>query len=100
MIDLFKIKEDFSFLVKEAEPWTLTQFVMWLDLKLSEFKTKGYMILGEIYSHYKCIRVVKNCISGVMVDMLVLSEAHRGFESQSGQSKELVFAPSPLSIQY
>lgn len=46
MIDLFKIKEDFSFLVKEAEPWTLTQFVMWLDLKLSEFKTKGYMILG------------------------------------------------------
>ncbi|XP_063424311.1 uncharacterized protein LOC134708014 isoform X4 [Mytilus trossulus] len=47
MIDLFKIKEDFSFMVKEAEPWTLTQFVMWLDLKLSEFKTKGYMVLDH-----------------------------------------------------
>jgi hypothetical protein len=31
---------------KEAQPWTLTQFVMWLDLKLSEFKIKGYMVLG------------------------------------------------------
>jgi len=46
MIDLCKIKEDFSGLVKEAQPWTLTQFVMWLDLKLSEFKIKGYMVLG------------------------------------------------------
>ena len=47
MIDLSKIKEDFSVLVKEAQPWTLTQFVMWLDLKLSEFKIKGYMVLGK-----------------------------------------------------
>ena len=46
MIDLCRIKEDFSVLVKEAQPWTLTQFVMWLDLKLSEFKIKGYMVLG------------------------------------------------------
>ena len=48
MIDLCKIKEDFSVLVKEAQPWTLTQFVMWLDLKLSEFKIKGYMVLGRL----------------------------------------------------
>ena len=48
MIDLCKIKEDFSGLVKEAQPWTLTQFVMWLDLKLSEFKIKGYMVLGML----------------------------------------------------
>ncbi|XP_052093975.1 uncharacterized protein LOC127730005 isoform X2 [Mytilus californianus] len=47
MIDLCKIKEDFSGLVKEAQPWTLTQFVMWLDLKLSEFKIKGYMVLDH-----------------------------------------------------
>ncbi|CAC5403430.1 unnamed protein product [Mytilus coruscus] len=47
MIDLSKIKEDFSVLVKEAQPWTLTQFVMWLDLKLSEFKIKGYMVLDH-----------------------------------------------------
>ena len=53
MIDLCKIKEDFSGLVKEAQPWTLTQFVMWLDLKLSEFKIKGYMVLGMYM--YKCM---------------------------------------------
>ncbi|XP_021369586.1 uncharacterized protein LOC110460779 isoform X4 [Mizuhopecten yessoensis] len=47
MLDLSKIKEDFSFMVKEAQPWTLTQFVMWLDLKLSEYKIKGYMVLDH-----------------------------------------------------
>ncbi|XP_069120399.1 uncharacterized protein [Argopecten irradians] len=47
MLDLSKIKEDFSLMVKEAQPWTLTQFVMWLDLKLSEYKIKGYMVLDH-----------------------------------------------------
>ncbi|KAJ8307159.1 hypothetical protein KUTeg_015243 [Tegillarca granosa] len=47
MIDLWKVKENFSSLVVETEPWTLAQFVMWLDLKISEYKIKGFMVLDH-----------------------------------------------------
>ncbi|KAK3595083.1 hypothetical protein CHS0354_043184 [Potamilus streckersoni] len=47
MLDLHKIKADFADLVLQVQPWTLTQFVMWLDLKIAEFKVHGYMALDQ-----------------------------------------------------
>ncbi|KAL3837593.1 hypothetical protein ACJMK2_022940 [Sinanodonta woodiana] len=47
MLDLHKIKADFAALVLQVQPWTLTQFVMWLDLKIAEFKVHGYMALDQ-----------------------------------------------------
>lgn len=44
-LDLHTVKEDFSVMVQKVQPWTLSQFVMWLDLKVAEYKVHGYMIL-------------------------------------------------------
>ena len=46
MADLGQLKKDFSQLVLKVPQWTLTQFVLWLDLKVAEFKVNGYMVLG------------------------------------------------------
>ena len=45
-MDLCQIKKDFSQMVLQVPQWTLTQFVLWLDLKVAEYKVNGYMILG------------------------------------------------------
>lgn len=44
-LDLHTVKEDFALMVQKVQPWTLSQFVMWLDLKVAEYKVHGYMIL-------------------------------------------------------
>ncbi|GAB1611132.1 probable serine/threonine-protein kinase DDB_G0282963 [Argonauta hians] len=44
-LDLHTVKEDFADMVQKVQPWTLSQFVMWLDLKVAEYKVHGYMIL-------------------------------------------------------
>ena len=46
MSDLGQLKKDFSQLVLKVPQWTLTQFVLWLDLKVAEYKVNGYMVLG------------------------------------------------------
>ena len=50
MSDLCQIKKDFSQLVLQVPQWTLTQFMLWLDLKVAEYKVNGYMVLGA-YIH-------------------------------------------------
>lgn len=50
MLDLHTVKEDFSVLMFQVQPWTLAQFVMWLDLKVAEYKVNGVMDLGN--HHY------------------------------------------------
>lgn len=47
MMDLCQIKKDFSQMVLQAPQWTLTQFVLWLDLKVAEYKVNGYMVLDD-----------------------------------------------------
>lgn len=49
VVALPKIKEDFANIVESItlQPWTLLQFIVWLDLKLAEYKINGYMVLGE-----------------------------------------------------
>lgn len=34
-------------MVLQAPQWTLTQFVLWLDLKVAEYKVNGYMVLDD-----------------------------------------------------
>ncbi|KAL5009853.1 hypothetical protein ScPMuIL_012158 [Solemya velum] len=47
MLDLHTVKEDFSVLMVQVQPWTLAQFVMWLDLKVAEYKVNGVMDLDD-----------------------------------------------------
>lgn len=47
MSDLGQLKKDFSQLVLKVPQWTLTQFVLWLDLKVAEYKVNGYMVLDD-----------------------------------------------------
>lgn len=52
MLDLGIVKKDFSSLVGNVHPWMLSHFVMWLDIKVAEYKVYGHMVLGllKIYS--------------------------------------------------
>ncbi|KAJ8307095.1 hypothetical protein KUTeg_015179 [Tegillarca granosa] len=45
--DLMNVKHEFTSLIQEVQPWILSHFVMWLDLKVAEFKVYGYMILDQ-----------------------------------------------------
>ncbi|XP_033732841.1 uncharacterized protein LOC117322176 [Pecten maximus] len=45
--ELLSIKEDFGSMIDRIQPWILSHFVMWLDLKIAEYKVYGYMMLDE-----------------------------------------------------
>lgn len=45
--DLVDVKQLFSNMMKRVQPWVLSHFIMWLDLKVAEYKVLGYMVLGE-----------------------------------------------------
>lgn len=45
--DLMGMKENFTSMVQKVQPWILSHFMMWLDLKVAEYKVHGCMILGE-----------------------------------------------------
>ena len=47
MMDLGSVKKDFSALISQIQPWTLSHFVMWLDIKVAEYKVFGRMIMGN-----------------------------------------------------
>ena len=48
MMDLGSVKKDFSQLISQIQPWTLSHFVMWLDIKVAEYKVFGRMIMGTV----------------------------------------------------
>ncbi|KAL5009470.1 hypothetical protein ScPMuIL_011775 [Solemya velum] len=46
-MDLYTVKHDFGQLVQQVEPWVLSHFVMWLDIKVAEYKINGLMLLDS-----------------------------------------------------
>jgi len=50
--DLVDVKQLFSNMMRRVQPWILSHFIMWLDLKVAEYKVLGYMVLGK--STYCC----------------------------------------------
>ena len=46
-VDLMGMKESFSSMVQKVQPWILSHFMIWLDLKVAEYKVHGHMILGK-----------------------------------------------------
>ena len=47
-VDLDYLKQGFASLVQQAEHTTLPTFILWLDLKVAEFKVNGFMMLGKL----------------------------------------------------
>ncbi|KAL3837494.1 hypothetical protein ACJMK2_022847 [Sinanodonta woodiana] len=47
MVDLISVKKSFSTVVEEVPPWIFSHFMMWLDLKVAEYKVYGYMLMDE-----------------------------------------------------
>lgn len=47
-LDYHTAQGDFSTIVQQLHPWVLSNFVMWLDLKVAEYKVLGKMALGKI----------------------------------------------------
>ncbi|CAC5398718.1 ZNF423 [Mytilus coruscus] len=45
--DLVDVKQMFSDMMRRVQPWTLSHFIMWLDLKIAEYKVLGYMVLDK-----------------------------------------------------
>ncbi|XP_052061805.1 early growth response factor homolog 1-like [Mytilus californianus] len=45
--DLVDVKQMFSDMMRSVQPWTLSHFIMWLDLKIAEYKVLGYMVLDK-----------------------------------------------------
>ncbi|XP_063424393.1 early growth response factor homolog 1-like [Mytilus trossulus] len=45
--DLVDVKQLFSNMMKRVQPWILSHFIMWLDLKIAEYKVLGYMVLDK-----------------------------------------------------
>ena len=48
IMDLPSVKKDFSELISQIQPWTLGQFVIWLDMRIAEYKVFGRMIMGTV----------------------------------------------------
>lgn len=45
--DLVDVKQLFSNMMRRVQPWILSHFIMWLDLKVAEYKVLGYMVLDK-----------------------------------------------------
>lgn len=68
------VKQLFSNMMKRVQPWILSHFIMWLDLKIAEYKVLGYMVLGK-FSILKDVKfafceifLVKNAYSETKID--------------------------------
>lgn len=46
--DYHTAQGDFTSIVYRLQPMVLSNFVMWLDLKVAEFKVYGQMLLGKL----------------------------------------------------
>ena len=40
-------QEDFNSLIKRLPPWALSNFVVWVDLKIAEYKIFGRVLSGK-----------------------------------------------------
>ena len=58
MMDLGSVKKDFSALISQIQPWTLSHFVMWLDIKVAEYKVFGRMIMGKVSTFIQSVVAV------------------------------------------
>ncbi|XP_063425237.1 uncharacterized protein LOC134708538 isoform X2 [Mytilus trossulus] len=47
MLDLGFVKKDFTSLIGNIHPWMLSHFIMWLDIKVAEYKVYGHMVLDD-----------------------------------------------------
>ena len=47
-LDLERLKDAFTSLVSQAESSVLPAFLLWVDIKVAEYKTNGYMYSGKI----------------------------------------------------
>ncbi len=45
--ELVRLKQSFASLVQKAAPLQMPSFIVWLDVKLAEYKVNGYMTLGK-----------------------------------------------------
>ena len=53
-IDMGELKQSFVKLVRQVTAPQMPQFMIWLDVKLAEYKLNGYMRLG-IFMLFLCI---------------------------------------------
>ena len=51
-LDFPALKEGFAKLVNQAEPNCLPAFILWLDLKVAQFKINGCMYAGKLRYMY------------------------------------------------
>lgn len=49
-VTLERVQNKFACIIGElcSEPDILSQFAIWVDLRIAEYKSKGYISLGEI----------------------------------------------------
>lgn len=48
-LSLEALKENFTNIIENASPDVIDRFVVWLDMKISEFKINGKMNLGKFF---------------------------------------------------
>ena len=46
-LDLPRLKDGFTSLLSQADPTLLPAFLLWVDLKVAEYKVHGYMFAGK-----------------------------------------------------
>lgn len=51
MTDVYSIQENFTSLIRRANSPALAKFIIWLDMKVAEYKVNGFMslALGKCY---------------------------------------------------
>ena len=45
--DYHSAQEDFNCLISKLPPWVLSNFIMWLDIRVAEYKIFGRILSGE-----------------------------------------------------
>ncbi|KAK3595082.1 hypothetical protein CHS0354_043182 [Potamilus streckersoni] len=79
MGDIGTLKRHFGQLLDEVQPWVLSHFVMWLDIKVAEYKVLGHMILDNTANDTP--QWLRNPKHGI-----VYTEKNASEESQSNKS--------------
>lgn len=68
-VDLDYLKQGFASLVQQAKHTTLPTFILWLDLKVAEYKVNGYMMLGMYKSCVIIIIIFSECFINKKADL-------------------------------
>lgn len=89
MLDLGIVKKDFTSLMGNIHPWMLSHFVMWLDIKVAEYKVYGHMVLDDTPNDTpKWLRGQK---SQEETDTSNSNEANESWSQTEGASNRQVF---------